>query len=148
MLTDEMQTLIRRFSAGAVATVNADGTPSVSPKGTFVVLDDRTLAFGHIRSPGTVANLRRNPAIEVCFTDVVTRRAVRVTGTAAILRQGDADAALDDTFEAAWGPFRPHMGAYVRIAVTAAEMIFSPAYDLGLTEDELRKTYLERLNTY
>ena len=148
MLTDEMQTLIRRFSAGAVATVNADGTPAVSPKATFVVLDDRTLAFGHIRSPGTVANLRRNPAIEVCFTDVVTRRAVRVTGTAAIIRRGDTDSALDDAFEAAWGPYRPHMGAYIRIAVTAAEMIFSPAYDLGLTEDELRKTNLEKLNTY
>ena len=148
MLTEEMQTLIRRFSAGAVATVNADGTPSVSPKGTFVILDDRTLAFGHIRSPGTVANLRRNPAIEVCFTDVVTRRAVRVTGTARIVRREDADAALDDAFDAAWGPYRPHMGAYVRIAVTAAEMIFSPAYDLGMTEAELRKTNLEKLNTY
>ena len=148
MLTDEMRTLIGRYSAGAVATVNADETPSVSPKGTFVVLDDRTLAFGHIRSPGTVSNLRRNPAIEVCFTDVLARKAVRVTGTAAIVRQGDTDAALDDAFEAAWGPFLPHMGAYVRIAVTAAEMILSPAYDLGLTEDELRKTYLEKLNTY
>ncbi len=148
MLTDEMQTLITRFSAGAVATVNADGTPAVSPKATFVVLNDCTLAFGHIRSPGTVANLRRNPAIEVCFTDVVTRRAVRVTGTAAIIRRGDADAALDDAFEAAWGPYLPQMGAYVRIAVTAAEMILSPAYDLGLTEDELRKTNLEKLNTY
>ncbi len=148
MLTDEMQTLIMRFSAGAVATVNADGTPSVSPKATFVVLDERTLAFGHIRSPGTVANLRHNPAVEVCFTDVVTRRAVRVTGTAAIVPKDDADVALDDAFEAAWGPYRPHVGAYVRIAVTAAEMIFSPAYDLGLTEDELRKTNLEKLNTY
>ena len=148
MLTDEMQTLIRRFSAGAVATVNADGTPAVSTKATFVILDDRTLAFGHIRSPGTVANLRRNPAIEVCFTDVVTRRAVRVTGTAAIVRPSDADGALDDAFEAAWGPYRPRMGAYVKIAVTAAEMILSPAYDLGLTEDELRKTNLEKLNTY
>ena len=148
MLTDEMQRLILRFSAGAVATVDADGTPAVSPKATFVVLDDRTLAFGHIRSPGTVANLRRNPAIEVCFTDVVTRRAVRVKGTAAIIRRGDADGALDDAFEAAWGPYLPHMGAYVRIAVTAAEMILSPAYDLGLTEDELRKTNLEKLNTY
>lgn len=148
MLTDEMQTLIRRFSAGAVATVNADGTPAVSPKATFVVLDDRTLAFGHIRSPGTVANLRRNPAIEVCFTDVVTRRAVRVAGTAAIVGRGDSDGALDDAFEAAWGPYRPHMGAYVKIAVTAAEMILSPAYDLGLTEDELRQANLEKLNTY
>ena len=148
MLTDEMKTLIRRFSAGAVATVNADGTPAVSPKGTFVILDDRTIAFGHIRSPKTVANLRRNPAIEVCFTDVVTRRAVRVTGRATILRQGDADTALDNAFDAAWGPYRLRMSAYVRIAVTGAEMICSPAYDLGLTEDELRKTNLEKLNTY
>ena len=148
MLTEEMQTLIRRFSAGAVATVNADGTPSVSPKGTFVILDSRTLAFGHIRSPGTVANLRRNPAIEVCFTDVVTRKAVRVTGTATIVRREEADAALDDAFEAAWSPYRPHMSAYVRITVTAAEVILSPAYDLDLTEDELRKTNLEKLNTY
>ncbi len=148
MLTDEMHTLINRFSAGAVATVNADGTPTVSPKATFVILDDRTLAFGHIRSPGTVANLRRNPAIEVCFTDVVTRRAVRVTGVASIVRRSDADAALDHAFNAAWGPYVLHMGAYVRIAVTAAQMILSPAHDLGLTEDELRKTNLEKLNTY
>jgi len=74
--------------------------------------------------------------------------AVRVTGTAAIVPQRDADSVLDDAFAAAWGPYRPHMGAYVRIAVTAAEMILSPAYDLGLTEDELRKTNLEKLNTY
>ena len=40
------------------------------------------------------------------------------------------------------------MSAYVRITVTAAEMILSPAYDLGLTEDELRKSNLEKLNTY
>ena len=146
MLTPEMQTLIGTFSAGAVATVNADGTPSVSPKATFVILDAQTLAFGHIRSPGTVANLRRNPAVEVCFTDIVRRRAVRVSGTAAVVRRGDADAALDAAFEAAWGLYRPHMGAYVTIAVTAAEMILSPAYDLGLSEDELRRTNLERLN--
>ena len=148
MLTGEMQTLIGRFSAGAVATVNADGTPSVSPKATFVILDERTLAFGHIRSPGTIANLRRNPAVEVCFTDVVARRAVRVTGRATIVRRADADAALDKAFDAAWGLYRPRMGAYVRIAVSAAAMILSPAYDLGFTEDELRKTNLEKLNTY
>ena len=36
----------------------------------------------------------------------------------------------------------------MRIAVSAAETILSPAYDLGLTEDELRKANLEKLNTY
>ena len=110
MLTDEMQALIVNFSAGAVAKVNADGTPSVSPKATFVVLEARSLAFGNLRSPGTLANLRRNPAIEVCFTDIVTRRAVRVTGTATIVRRADADAALDAAFDGAWGRGPPLCG--------------------------------------
>ena len=112
MLTDEMQALIANFSAGAVATVNADGTPSVSPKATFVVLDARSLAFGNLRSPGTLANLRRNPAVEVCFTDIVTRRAVRVTGTAAIVRRADADAAPRCRLRCAWGLYRPRMSDY------------------------------------
>ena len=38
------------------------------------------------------------------------------------------------------------MKAYVKVTVTAAEMICSPAYDLGLTEDELRRANLEKLN--
>ena len=71
-----------------------------------------------------------------------------MTGRATIVRRADADAALDKAFDAAWGPYRPRMGAYVKIAVSAAEMILSPAYDLGFTEDELRKTNLEKLNTY
>ena len=147
MLTPDMLTLIGNFSAGSVATVNADGSPSVSPKATFVVLDPQTLAFGHIRSPGTLDNLRRNSAIEICFTDIVTRRAVRVTGTATIVRRADADPTLDAAFAAAWKPYQSHMTAYVKIAVTGAEMIYSPAYDLGLTQEELRTANLRKLNT-
>lgn len=146
MLTQEMVRLISSFSAGAVATVNADGSPSVSPKATFVILDAQTLAFGHIRSPGTIRNLHRNPAIEICFTDVVTRRAVRVTGTAAVIPRADATPEIDAAFDAAWSLYRPLMKAYVKVAVTAAEMICSPAYDLGLTEEELRRANLEKLN--
>jgi len=146
MLTQEMVRLISSFSAGAVATVNADGSPSVSPKATFVILDAQTLAFGHIRSPGTIRNLHRNPAIEICFTDVVTRKAVRVTGTAEVIPRIDATPELDAAFDAAWNLSRTHMRAYVKVAITAVEMICSPAYDLGLTEDELRKANLEKLN--
>ena len=146
MLTHEMRTLIGNFSAGAVATVNADGSPSVSPKATFVVLDTRTLAFGHIRSPRTIDNLRRNAAIEVCFTDIVTRRAVRVTGIATIVRRPDADPALDAAFLSAWRFYQSRMKAYVKIAVTGAEMIYSPAYDVGITRHELRTANLDKLN--
>ena len=145
MLTEEMKSLIRTFSAGSVATINADGTPSVSPKATFVIVDDETLAFGHLRSPGTLANLRANPAVEVCFTDVLSRKAIRVTGTGSIIGKADAPQRLRDAFNDAWGDYVPRMSAFVVIEVSAAEVILSPAYDFGHTEAELRAANLERL---
>ena len=147
MLTDEMKTLIRDFSAGSVATVNTDGTPSVSPKATFVVIDDQTLAFGHLRSPGTIANLRANPAVEVCFTDVLARKAVRVTGTGSIVDKSEAPQHLWDAFNEAWEDYVPYMPEFVVIKVSAAEMILSPAYDFGFTEVGLRTANLERLKS-
>lgn len=45
MLTADMKRTIREQRLGFVATVNADGTPNVSPKATFVVIDDRSIAF-------------------------------------------------------------------------------------------------------
>ena len=65
MLTPDMKRIIREQRLGFVATASLDGTPNVSPKGTFVVLDDRTIAFGEIRSPNTIRNLKTNPRIEV-----------------------------------------------------------------------------------
>jgi predicted pyridoxine 5'-phosphate oxidase superfamily flavin-nucleotide-binding protein len=59
---------------GFVATAAPDGTPNVSPQGTFVVLDNRTIAFGEIRSPGTIRNLRANPRTEVNFVNVFVRK--------------------------------------------------------------------------
>ena len=146
MLTAEMQRLIRDHSAGMVATVNDSGTPSVSPKATFVIIDDETIAFGNIRSPGTLANLRQRPSVEVCFIDVLARKAVRVTGTAAIVAKSEADADLVAAFEDVWAPYVPLMSAFVTITVSAAELILSPAYDLDYTEDELRRINLARLN--
>lgn len=145
ILSEDMKTLIRAFSAGSVATVNTDGTPSVSPKATFVIVDDETLAFGNLRSPGTLANLRANPAVEVCFTDVLARKAVRVTGTASIVGKVGAPPRLWDAFNEAWGDYVPRMSAFVVIQVSAAEFILSPAYDFGHTETELRAANLERL---
>jgi len=145
MLTDEMIKLIRDHSAGMVASINDDGTPSVSPKATFVVLDSSSIAFGNIRSPGTLANIRKRPAVEVCFIDVVLRKAVRVTGSAAI-HMKEADARLLAAFEATWSAYLAHMSAFVKIDIRDAELILSPAYDLGFSQEDLRRTNLEKLN--
>ncbi|MEM7226751.1 MAG: pyridoxamine 5'-phosphate oxidase family protein [Pseudomonadota bacterium] len=146
MLTSEMQKLIRDYSAGMVATTRDDGTPAVSPKATFVVLDEGRIAFGNIRSPGTLANLKKRPAVEVCFIDVVLRKAVRVTGQATIHPKAAANPELLAAFEPLWAPYVPHMSAFVVIEVSAAELILSPAYDIGLTEAELKETNLAKLN--
>src|SRR5207247_7672614 len=88
MLTADMKRIIEEQRLGFVATAAADGTPNVSPKGTFVVVDDRTIAFGEIRSPGTIRNLRANSRIEVNFVDPFVRKGYRFAGSAAVLKRG------------------------------------------------------------
>ena len=112
MLTERMQILVRAHPAGMVATVNEDGTPAVSPKGTFVVLSSESLAFGNIRSPGTIRNLWRRPEIEVCFLDVLERVAVRIRGVATIKRRADCGLDLLSEFETAWPEIRVQNGGY------------------------------------
>jgi len=146
MLTDQMKALIRNFSVGAVATINPDGSPSVSPKATFSILDDNTLIFGNIRSPGTVKNLRSNPAIEICFTDVVTRQAVRVTGKAETIPVASAPDNYREKFESEWRGAAPHVSAYIKVDIAATEYILSPGYDRGRTEADIKEEFLGKIN--
>jgi predicted pyridoxine 5'-phosphate oxidase superfamily flavin-nucleotide-binding protein len=88
MLTAPMKDPIATFPLGFVASVTPDGAPAVSLKGTFLVLDDHSLAFRDTRSPGTRQNLIANPAIEVNFIDPFKRQAVRVAGTTVIHPKG------------------------------------------------------------
>ncbi len=146
MLTAEMRTLIANHTAGMVATIRDDGLPAVSPKATFVVLDENRIAFGNIRSPGTVANIRKRPAVEVCFIDVLARKAVRVTGEAVHVSKARAEPDLVRAFEPTFGDYIGHIAGFVVITLSGAELILSPAYDSGITEAELRRANLDRLN--
>ena len=80
--------VIETWRMGFVATVSAEGKPNVSPKATFIVLDDETIAFGEIRSPQTVANLAHQREVEVSFVDTLARSGVRVRGDAEIIEKG------------------------------------------------------------
>ena len=87
-LTDDMKRVVEQQRLGFVATVCADGTPNLSPKGTLCVLDDEHLMFADIRSPGTVANLRGNPSVEVNVVDPFLRKGYRFKGRAKVLEAG------------------------------------------------------------
>jgi hypothetical protein len=145
-LSEQMQRIVRDYNAAAVATVNADGTPSVSPKATFVVVDERCIAYGNIRSPGTSNNLRERPVVEVNFIDVLARIALRVRGRATLVARDSLDAApLLPHFTALWAPYIEQMSEFVRIDIDSAQLITSPAYDLGLRREDLMQTNLAKL---
>jgi predicted pyridoxine 5'-phosphate oxidase superfamily flavin-nucleotide-binding protein len=136
ILTDDMKRVVREQRLGFVATVCADGTPNLSPKGTTAVWGDEHLVFADIRSPGTVANLRRNPAVEVNVVDPILRKGYRFKGTAEILSEGTL-------FQELFAFYRrdPRIHRIALIKVKEALPLISPAYDQGLTEDQVRARF-------
>lgn len=63
------------------------------------------------------------------------------------MRKADTSADLMAAFEESWAPYLSLMPSFVVIDISAAELILSPGYGIGLTEAELRDTNLAKLNT-
>jgi predicted pyridoxine 5'-phosphate oxidase superfamily flavin-nucleotide-binding protein len=76
-LTADMKRVVVEQRLAFVATVCPDGTPNLSPKRTISVWDDDHLVFADIRSPGTITNLRKNPAVEINVVDPFARKGYR-----------------------------------------------------------------------
>src|SRR5262245_40815026 len=136
IFTADMKRVVGEQRLGFVATVCPDGTPNLSPKGTTAVWDDEHLVFANIRSPTTLANLRQNRIVEINVVDALVRKGYRFKGVATILDSGP----LYDRVIASYkqrGVTNP-IREVVMVRVHRAQSIDSPAYDLGLTEDEVR----------
>lgn len=137
--------LLRRFPLGFVATVTEDGRPAVSPKGTFIALDQETIAFGDIRSPGTLANLIARPDVEVNFIDPFLRKGIRVRGRAQVVLHGSAEFdVLLPRWQEIWSALAPRIKHIVRIPVEQLKLVTTPPYDDGVTEKEMVALYKQK----
>jgi predicted pyridoxine 5'-phosphate oxidase superfamily flavin-nucleotide-binding protein len=144
ILTEDMRRVVER-ELGFVAT-DPDGTPNLSPKGTIAVWDDDHLVFADLRSPGTVANLRSNPSVEVNVVDQLIRKGYRLKGSAVVHTEGEPfERGVRFYEQRGLVQARERIHSIVVIAVERALLVTSPAYDMGATEDELRAIYRERL---
>lgn len=142
-----MQDLISKFPLGFVATVTPDGRPAVSPKGTFLVLDDETIAFGEIRSPGTIANLQKNPELEVNFVDPFVRKGARTRGSAELIHKGTEDfEKLIPNWRSTWGDLAERVNIIVCIRVDSCKRMTTPPYDDGATEEEMIALYKSKFS--
>jgi uncharacterized protein len=145
ILTDDMKRVVREQSLGFVATVCPDGTPNLSPKGTTTVWDDDHLVFADIVSPGTISNLLQNPAVEVNVVDPITRCGYRFKGRAEVHVDGVVFDAIIAQYRTNGSIAATRAKSVALIAVESAAALVSPAYDTGLTVDEVVDRSLRRL---
>ncbi|WP_296062362.1 pyridoxamine 5'-phosphate oxidase family protein [uncultured Amphritea sp.] len=145
ILTDEMKQLIGQHRLGFVATVDRDGTPNLSPKGTIAVLDDNHILFGEIRSSNTVSNLQRNLSLEINVVNPLSRKGFRFKGAAQYIKR-DSPAfdklypKIHQHFEQ-WGGLKERVRGVVVLKVQRALSITSPAYDIGVSEEALLRHF-------
>lgn len=146
MITKSAKELIETWPLGFVASVDGEGRPNVSPKGTFVVLDDNTIAYADIRSPNTRANLVARPDVDVNFVDVLTRRGLHISGSARFVsRASEEYQMLRAPFSRRWPELEPQAEGLVLITVSACRPICTPAYDVGSEQDELRRHWMQHV---
>jgi uncharacterized protein len=146
ILTDEMQRVVREQRLGFHATVGADGTPNLSPKGTTDVWDDDHLYFAEICSPQTVENIRRGSVVEVNVVDPFVRKGYRFKGPA-VVHGPETDEYADgiERLRAGGSTLTDRVNAIVVIEVQQARALVSPAYDDGtLTEADVRAIHRAR----
>jgi len=141
ILTEDMKRVVNEQRLGFVATVCPDGTPNLSPKGTTAVWDDDHIVFADIRSPATVSNLKRNPSTEINVVDPMVRKGYRFKGVATVLTEGALFERILDFYrtERNLDEGRIKIRSFVLVKVEEALSVISPAYDLGLSEEQVRE---------
>ena len=135
-ITEEIKNFVNFQKLGYVATVSNDNTPNLSPKGTIIVLDESHLVFADIQSPKTIENLEHNPSIEINIVDPFSRRGYRFKGIAEIISSGDKFNDIISLYKKTG--IKSTIKCIVLMKIEKLSEVFSPLYDLGHTEEELK----------
>ncbi len=145
VLSDDMKRVVQQQRLAYVATVCADGSPNLSPKGTIRVWDDSHLIFAEICSPGTMQNLAANPAIENNVVDAFARKGYRFKGQASVIDRGAVfDSAIQLYSNGEQGTANGIAGmirSIVMVEVEQAQALVSPGYTPGITEEQMKKQW-------
>ena len=139
MITEKIKEFLDLQKLGYVATVNPDGSPNLSPKGTIIGWTDKTLAFADIRSPDTVNNLKTNPHVEINVIDPLSRKGYLFRGEARLLHEGTL-------FEEILNHYRSNgvkspINSIVLTESSEVSEVISPLYDMGISEEDIKSKW-------
>jgi uncharacterized protein len=142
----EVRDFVEAQRLGFVATVNPDGTPNLSPKGTVTVWDETSLVFADLASPRTVRNLTRDPRVAVNVVDPVLRKGWRFAGLGDVYRGGDRFEEGVRRFERMNLPDAPkRIQTIIILRIESYAPLISPAYSIEYSEKEIRSRAWKRL---
>ena len=106
------------------------------------MLDENTIAFGNIRSPGTIKNLEICPDVEVNFVDPFVRKGLRLRGRAHIWPHKTPEFdRLIANWQELWGDLANRIKSIVMIKLEAVAPLSTPPYDDGVSEAEMILLY-------
>ncbi len=120
-LTGQMKEMIKKGQC-LVATAGTDGRPNIGPKGSVMVVDGSTLAFGELVGRQTYLNLKENPKVAIAVVDYQRMAGYRFVGTAYLETGGPLYDKFAELFEKMKLP-RP---------VAAVRVALEEIYDLSV----------------
>lgn len=137
MLTPDVLTYIDRSVLCWLATVDAEGHPSVSPKEAFTAYGDSQLLIANIASPTSARNVLGNPKVCVSFVDVFVQKGYKVKGMATLI------APSDEAFSRLEAPLRTitqgkfPIQSIFKVQASSMQPIVAPSYWLcpAITEE-------------
>ena len=103
-MTEPVRAAVQSAVLCWLATADADGRPSVSPKEIFAVVGD-DIVIAHIASPRSVRNIAGNPQVCLSVLDVFEQRGYRIAGRASVVTPDH------DAFPTVVAPLRELSGA-------------------------------------
>ncbi|UXS38591.1 pyridoxamine 5'-phosphate oxidase family protein [Agrobacterium tumefaciens] len=130
MINDAIRIDIENSVLCWLATVDDDGTPSVTPKEIFTGYGEDHLVIADIASSHSVSNAIARPKVCVSFVDVFRQRGFKLAGPAAILAPGDTD------FDAFSADLRRMAGDdfpirnVIAVKIESVSRIWAPSYRL------------------
>lgn len=143
IISNKIKEFVHKQKLGYVATVSPTGMPNLSPKGTIIVWDSKTLAFANIRSPNTMNNLKHNPNAEINVIDPILRKGYRFSGKGTIIKNEPLFSEILEYYKK--NGVQSIIDAIVLIDVNVIQEVSSPLYDLGYTEEEMKTKWKKYL---
>ena len=145
VITPEIKGFLDLQKLGYVATVNPDGSPNISPKGTIIGWTDKTLAFANIRSPDTVNNLQTNPCVEINVIDPLLRKGYLFRGKARIVQENELFEEILNQYRA--NGIKSPINSIVLVYVSDVSKVTSPLYDMGISEEEIKSKWKKHFDS-